>query len=65
MRRLMDHHDHVDAILADGANRAREIASQTMKKYAKLSGFWARERADIRNHPRLGCLANNSALAGH
>ena len=39
MRRLMDHHDHVDAILADGANRAREIASQTMKEVREIVGF--------------------------
>lgn len=39
MRKLMDNPDHVDGILADGAQRAREIAQQTMKEVREIFGF--------------------------
>lgn len=39
MRKLMDNPDHVDGILADGADRAREIAQQTMKEVREIFGF--------------------------
>ena len=39
MRKLMDNPDHVDSILADGADRARVIAQQTMKEVREIFGF--------------------------
>ncbi|MEZ5871439.1 MAG: tryptophan--tRNA ligase [Nitratireductor sp.] len=39
MRRLMDSPDHVDAVLAKGAERAREIARQTMREVREIVGF--------------------------
>jgi len=39
MRKLMDNPDHVDGILADGADRARVIAQQTMKEVREIFGF--------------------------
>ncbi len=39
MRKLMDSPDHVDSILADGADRARVIAQQTMKEVREIFGF--------------------------
>jgi tryptophanyl-tRNA synthetase len=39
MRKLLDDPEHVDAILRDGAARAREIASQTMDEVRQIVGF--------------------------
>jgi tryptophanyl-tRNA synthetase len=39
MRRLMSDPGHVDAILADGAARARAIAEQTMREVRSIVGF--------------------------
>ncbi len=39
MRKLMDDPDHVDSILADGADRARLIAQDTMKEVREIFGF--------------------------
>lgn len=39
MRRLNEHPDHLDAILADGAARARAIAAQTMNDVKDIVGF--------------------------
>ncbi|MFZ1815499.1 MAG: tryptophan--tRNA ligase [Rhizobiaceae bacterium] len=39
MRRLMDNPDHVDAILAEGAERAGTIARQTMAEVRSIVGF--------------------------
>ena len=39
MRKLMDDPAHVDAVLADGADRARIIAQQTMKEVREIFGF--------------------------
>ncbi len=39
MRRLMDDPAHIDAILADGAARAREIAQQTIAEVRSIFGF--------------------------
>ena len=39
MRKLMDDQSHVDAILADGADRARIIAQETMKEVRAIFGF--------------------------
>jgi tryptophanyl-tRNA synthetase len=39
MRRLMSDPGHVDAILADGASRARAIAEQTMREVRSIVGF--------------------------
>lgn len=39
MRRLNDNPDHLDAILADGAARARMIAAQTMNDVKDIVGF--------------------------
>jgi len=39
MRKLMDNPDHVDNILADGADRARLIAQDTMKEVREIFGF--------------------------
>ena len=45
MRRLMDNPDHVDAILADGSDRAREIASLTMRQVREIVGFLGQRRS--------------------
>jgi tryptophanyl-tRNA synthetase len=39
MRKLMDDPQYVDGILENGANRAREIAQQTMKEVRQIFGF--------------------------
>ena len=39
MKRLMADPGHVDAILVDGADRAREIAAETMKATKDIVGF--------------------------
>jgi tryptophanyl-tRNA synthetase len=39
MRRLMDDPAHVDAILHQGAGRAREIAGETMREVRSIVGF--------------------------
>jgi len=39
MRRLMDDPGEIDAILADGASRARDIAAPHMKKVREIVGF--------------------------
>ena len=39
MRRLLDNPDYVDSILADGADRARQIAQQTMREVREIFGF--------------------------
>lgn len=39
MRRLMAAPDHIDAILADGAARARAIAEPTLKETRRIMGF--------------------------
>jgi tryptophanyl-tRNA synthetase len=39
MKRLVADPGHVDAILIDGANRAREIAEVTMQKTKDIVGF--------------------------
>lgn len=39
MRKLMDDHAYIDGILADGADRARAIAQQTMQDVRNIFGF--------------------------
>jgi tryptophanyl-tRNA synthetase len=39
MRRLMDDHRHIDSVLADGSDRARAIASETMGSVKDIVGF--------------------------
>ena len=39
MRRLMDAHDHIDAVLRDGSERARAIAVETMREVKEIMGF--------------------------
>ncbi|MCB1440616.1 MAG: tryptophan--tRNA ligase, partial [Nitratireductor sp.] len=39
MRRLLDDPAHVDAVLKDGADRARAIAEETMKEVKAIVGF--------------------------
>ena len=39
MKRLIADPGHVDAILVDGADRARAIADETMKKTKDIVGF--------------------------
>ncbi len=39
IRRLMDDRKHIDAVLADGADRAREIAAPVYKSVKKIVGF--------------------------
>jgi tryptophanyl-tRNA synthetase len=39
MKRLMREPKHIDAILADGADRARAIAAVTMKSVKEIVGF--------------------------
>ena len=39
MRRLMDDHAHVDAVLANGADRARAIAQMTIGEVRDILGF--------------------------
>jgi tryptophanyl-tRNA synthetase len=39
MRRLMDDHRHIDSVLADGSDRARAIASETMDSVKDIVGF--------------------------
>jgi tryptophanyl-tRNA synthetase len=39
MKRLMADPGHVDAILVDGADRARDIAAETMKATKDIVGF--------------------------
>ena len=39
MRKLMDDPTSVDAVLVDGADRAREIAQQTMREVREIFGF--------------------------
>jgi len=39
MRKLLDDKTHLDGILEDGANRAREIAQITMKEVRAIFGF--------------------------
>ncbi|MEO0327705.1 MAG: tryptophan--tRNA ligase [Pseudomonadota bacterium] len=39
MRKLLDDSAHVDAILKDGAERAREIAQKTMREVREIFGF--------------------------
>jgi tryptophanyl-tRNA synthetase len=39
MKRLVADPGHVDAILAEGANRARVLADETMRKTKDIVGF--------------------------
>ena len=39
MRRLMAAPDHIDAVLIDGADRARAIAGETMDAVKDIVGF--------------------------
>jgi tryptophanyl-tRNA synthetase len=39
MKRLVADPGHVDAILVDGADRARDIAAETMKATKDIVGF--------------------------
>ena len=39
MKRLVSDPGHVDAILADGAGRARALADETMRKTKDIVGF--------------------------
>jgi tryptophanyl-tRNA synthetase len=39
MKRLVADPGHVDAILAEGANRARVLADETMRKTKDIIGF--------------------------
>ena len=39
MKRLMQDPGHVDAVLAEGAERARAIAAETMKAVKDIVGF--------------------------
>jgi tryptophanyl-tRNA synthetase len=39
MRRLMADPGHIDAVLIDGADRARTIAAETMRKTKDIVGF--------------------------
>lgn len=39
MRRLLDQPDHVDQILEQGADKAREIAQETMREVREIFGF--------------------------
>jgi tryptophanyl-tRNA synthetase len=39
MKRLMADPGHVDSILIDGADRARVIAAETMRKTKDIVGF--------------------------
>lgn len=39
MRELLENPDHVDSILKDGAQRARKIATQTMREVRDIVGF--------------------------
>ncbi len=39
MRKLMDSPDYVDGVLADGADRARHIAQETMREVREIFGF--------------------------
>ncbi|HVI31673.1 tryptophan--tRNA ligase [Phenylobacterium sp.] len=41
MRRLLSDPAEIDRILADGAARAREVATPTMAEVRRLVGFWA------------------------
>jgi len=39
MKRLMQHPDHIDAVLADGGDRARVLAARTMNSVKDIVGF--------------------------
>jgi tryptophanyl-tRNA synthetase len=39
MKRLLAHPDEIDAVLADGAGRARAIAAPILKEAEKIVGF--------------------------
>jgi tryptophanyl-tRNA synthetase len=40
MRRLLADPAEIDRVLADGAQRARQIAAPTMAEVRKIVGFW-------------------------
>jgi tryptophanyl-tRNA synthetase len=45
MRRLLDDPGHIDAVLVDGADRARAIAAETLRDVRDIVGFVRRRAA--------------------